>query len=209
MVRQRVRIRFRKAGDLRLIGHRDLVRAIERVLRRAELRLGMSEGFHPKPRMSFPSALALGIAGMEEVAEMELAEDCPDHEILLRLSAATVPGLDFLRAELLPDGVKKAQIRSSTYQIELPPDRLAEAEAKTAELRAAETFFVDRPRGGRPVDVRASLEHVGVQSGKLTIRLAALGQGGASPRDVLAALGLIDLELDGYYLTRTVVELQP
>ena len=59
------------------------------------------------------------------------------------------------------------------------------------------------------MDVCASLEHVGVQSGKLTIRLAALGQGGASPRDVLAALGLIDLELDGYYLTRTVVELQP
>jgi radical SAM-linked protein len=209
MVRQRVRIRFRKAGDLRLIGHRDLVRTIERVLRRAELRLGMSEGFHPKPRMSFPSALALGIAGMEEVAEVELAEECPGSAILQRLSASTVPGLDFLRAELLPDGAKKAQIRSSTYQIELPPDRLAEAEAKAAALRGAETFLVDRPRGGRAVDVCASLEHVGVQSGRLTIRLAALSRGGASPRDVLAALGLIDLERDGYCLTRTAVELQP
>ena len=54
MVRQRVRIRFRKQGDLRLIGHRDLVRCLERLFRRAGLPLGMSEGFHPKPRMSFP-----------------------------------------------------------------------------------------------------------------------------------------------------------
>ncbi|HBO42708.1 MAG TPA: hypothetical protein DD670_01970 [Planctomycetaceae bacterium] len=63
-VRQRVRIRFSKQGDLRLIGHRDLVRVMERLFRRAELPLGMSQGFHPKPRMSFPTALALGIGGL-------------------------------------------------------------------------------------------------------------------------------------------------
>lgn len=209
MVRQRVRIRFRKAGDLRLIGHRDLVRTMERVFRRAELRLGMSEGFHPKPRMSFPSALALGIAGMEEVAELELAEDCPDDEILLRLSAATVPGLDFLRAEHLQEGARKAQIRSSAYEMPIPPHRQAEAEIKAAALRSAATCFVDRPRGQRAVDVCRSLEHVGVEAGKLTIRLAALHQGGASPRDVLAALGLLDREQEGDYLTRTTVQLQP
>ncbi len=42
----------------------------------ARFALGMSEGFHPKPRMSFPSALALGMEGPDEVMEMELAEHC-------------------------------------------------------------------------------------------------------------------------------------
>ncbi len=74
MIRQRVRIRFRKEDDLRLISHRDLVRTLERLFRRAELPLGMSEGFHPKPRMSFPSALAVGIAGTDEVMELELSQ---------------------------------------------------------------------------------------------------------------------------------------
>ncbi len=60
---------------MRLIGHRDLARAIERTFRRAGLRLGMSQGFHPKPRMSFPSALAVGIAGVDEVMEVEWAEE--------------------------------------------------------------------------------------------------------------------------------------
>ena len=60
MIRQRVRIRFPKQDDLRLISHRDLMRAWERLFRRAGVALSMSEGFHPKPRMSFPSALAVG-----------------------------------------------------------------------------------------------------------------------------------------------------
>ncbi|HEX3724775.1 MAG TPA: TIGR03936 family radical SAM-associated protein, partial [Pirellulales bacterium] len=63
MVRQRVRIRFRKQGDLRLLGHRDLLRAWERLLRRTGLELRMSAGFHPRPKINFPSALAVGIAG--------------------------------------------------------------------------------------------------------------------------------------------------
>ncbi len=81
MVRLRVRIRFSKQGDLRLIGHRDLMRCLERVFRRAQLALGFSQGFHPKPRMTFPSALAVGIEGLDEVMEVELADagkgDCP------------------------------------------------------------------------------------------------------------------------------------
>lgn len=208
MVRQRVRIRFCKNGDLRLIGHRDLVRTMERVFRRAELRLGMSEGFHPKPRMSHPSALALGIAGGNEVMELELADDSGDAELLDRLSAATVPGLEFLRVEHIPEGVKKAQLRSSSYEMEIPPSRVRQAETQVSELNAAESFPVERPRGGKTVDPCRCLEHLEIDSGTLRMRLAVLPQGGASPRDVLIALGLQDLEREGCYLTRTQVELQ-
>ena len=64
MERQRVRMRFRKEGDLRLISHRDLLTAIERLFRRIGLKLSMSGGFHPRPRISFPLSLALGIRGL-------------------------------------------------------------------------------------------------------------------------------------------------
>ena len=59
----RIRIRFTKKGDLRLLSHRDLVRAFERLFRRVGVELAMSQGFHPRPLMTFPDALALGIAG--------------------------------------------------------------------------------------------------------------------------------------------------
>ena len=74
VVRLRVRIRFSKQGDLRFIGHRDLMRCFERLFRRAGLALSFSQGFHPKPRMTFPLALAVGIEGIDEVMEVELAE---------------------------------------------------------------------------------------------------------------------------------------
>lgn len=209
MVRQRVRIRFCKNGNLRLIGHRDLVRTMERVFRRAELRLGMSEGFHPKPRMSFPSALALGIAGRNEVMELELAENCDDADLLDRLEATTVPGLEFLRVETLPEGSKKCQIRCSSYEMEIPPQHRRQAETRVGELIAAESCPVTRLRGGKTVDPCRSLEHLEIDSDTLRMRLAVLPQGGASPRDVLTALGLQDLEQEGCYLTRTEVELQP
>lgn len=73
-IRDRYRIRFAKTGLLRWIGHRDLQRLWQRVLRRADLRLSMSQGFHPKPRIHFPSALPLGFQGIDEVTEVELAE---------------------------------------------------------------------------------------------------------------------------------------
>src|SRR5215475_14275688 len=74
-LRQRVRIRFTKQDDLRWISHRDLMRVWERLFRRAGVALSMTEGFHPKPRINFPSALAVGIAGLDELLEVDLSEE--------------------------------------------------------------------------------------------------------------------------------------
>jgi radical SAM-linked protein len=208
MVRQRVRIRFRKRGDLRLVGHRDLVRSLERLFRRAELVLGMSEGFHPKPRMSFPSALAVGIEGLDEVMELELAEEPVAEALHARLAAHTVPGLEFLSVEVLPPGAKKAQLRSTTYELPVPQDRAVEAAARVAELLASPTRPIRRPHGEKPVDLRQSIEDLSLADGALRVRLRASRQASAGPRDVLAELGLSDLELAGSCLRRTHVELE-
>ena len=120
MVRPRVRIRFCKQGDLRLIGHRDLMRCVERLFRRAGLAMGMSEGFHPKPRMTFPLPLAVGIEGLDEVMEIELT-DTPQAEPLLRLLSSQAPaGLAFRSVELLTEGQRKAQPRSASYRATIP-----------------------------------------------------------------------------------------
>ena len=50
------------------------MRCFERWFRRAGLKLSMTEGFHPKPRMNFLAPLALGIEGLDEVLECDLAE---------------------------------------------------------------------------------------------------------------------------------------
>jgi radical SAM-linked protein len=206
MVRQRVRIRFRKEGELRLIGHRDLARSMERLFRRAGVRLGLSQGFHPKPRMSFPAALAVGIEGLDEVMELELAEPCTAEELNQRLARHTLPGLRFSSVQLLPPGAKKAQVRSFCYQIPVPRERRAETAQRLGRVLAATDYPIPRVGKSTTVDLRPSLEELILHDGLLKMRLR-YSEGGPGPRDVLAALNLADLEQQGTWLTRTQVEL--
>jgi radical SAM-linked protein len=207
MVRQRARIRFRKQGDLRLIGHRDLVRLLERLFRRAGLRLAMSEGFHPKPRMSFPSALALGIEGLDEVMELELAEPATAEALHAQLTRHAVPGLGFAAVEILPPGTRKAQLRSTTYQLPVPDDRRAAAD-RAVRLLGESSGSATETLNSQADFVRQSLDEIRLEEGFVRFRLRAGRQRSAGPRDVLAALGLDDAERLGACLTRTAVELQ-
>src|SRR4051812_6059853 len=83
----KVRLRFAKRGDLRLISHHDLMRCLERMLRRAGVPIAHSQGFNPRPKAVFPLALALGIEGRREVVELELTEPIEPAELLGRLAA--------------------------------------------------------------------------------------------------------------------------
>lgn len=210
MVPYRVRIRFRKQGDLRLISHRDLVRTMERLFRRAGIALRMSEGFHPKPRMSFPSALGLGIAGLDEVMEVDLQEELPPPQLLAALAPHTPAGLSFETAEIVPPGARKAQLRNLTYEVPVPPHRRAHLPAAVARLLAAESWPVIRTGRETPVDVRPLIEDLRMGEDRLRMQLRATHEAGARPRDVLAALGWDDdLESAVWSLARTAVELQP
>lgn len=209
MVRQRVRIRFRKQGDLRLIGHRDLVRTMERLFRRAGLRLAQSEGFHPKPRMSFPSALAVGIAAMDEVVELELDEPSTGDTLLGRLASHAVPGLELVSAQTLPPGTAKARLRWATFQVPVPAARRPETARRIAELLASPSVPVCREGRSQPIELLRFLEGLALCEGVLEFRLRADREATPGPRDLLAALGLADLEQQGTHITRTKVELEP
>ncbi len=207
MVRFRVRIRFCKQGDLRFIGHRDLARTLERLFRRAGVSLATTQGFHPKPRISFPSALALGIVGLDEVVEVELGETVPSEDLLARLNAHSVPGLVFRSVEVLAPTARKARIRCSTYRLPVPARRCEDLRRRAAELMASSTWPIERPGKSAMLDLRTSIEDLRVHHDALEMRLRADLQPAAGPRHVLAALGAEDLLEQGAYLTRTGVEL--
>jgi radical SAM-linked protein len=68
----RIRLRYRKTGDLRFVGHLDLVNLFRRAARRADLPLHYSLGFHPQPSLSFGPPLPLGYLGLGEWLDMGL-----------------------------------------------------------------------------------------------------------------------------------------
>lgn len=205
--RQRLRVRFSKQGDLRWISHRDLARTMERMIRRAGLVLRMSEGFHPKPKLAFPSALAVGIASEAEVMELELACPADPGEVATRLNAQAPPGLTVRHVQAVPAGQSKARVRAMTYQFPVPGERRPQVEQAMAQLLARTTLCIQRDDRAAPVDMRADLESLAWRDDGVRFRIAASQRASLRPRDVLAALGLADLEQQGCFLTRSEVEL--
>src|SRR5262245_50718073 len=102
MVGDKFRIRFRKRGDLRFLSHHDLMRTVERMLRRARMPFRSTSGFHPKPRIVFPLSLPLGVLGTHEAVELELTEELSPEDVLSRLAAHTPAGLDLLSIRRIP-----------------------------------------------------------------------------------------------------------
>src|SRR3954463_9512313 len=84
----RIRLRFAKQGDLRLVSHHDLMRCLERMVRRARLPVAHSQGFNPRPKIVFTLAWGVGMEGRREVVNLALTEPMDAAEVHRRLSAA-------------------------------------------------------------------------------------------------------------------------
>ena len=204
----RYRIRFSKTGPLRWISHRDLIRLWERLLRRARLDLSMSEGFHPKPRMSFPSALALGTESLDEVIELELVDRIPDEELLKRLRDDGQPGLGILVAQAVPPGIGKARLRTTSYNFPIPADAASDLPERIDRLLATETIEVTRKEKTKTFKVAEEILSLSRESDGLEMTLSASQQGALKASDIIEILGLDHLVDSGGYLTRTRVELE-
>jgi radical SAM-linked protein len=213
MVANKVRLRFAKRGDLRLISHHDLLRCLERLLRRAAVPMALSQGFNPRPKIVFALALGLGIEARREVVELELAEPMEPAEVLDRLRASAPEGLDWLEAEAVGPGCP-ARAVAVDYVLEVPADRRAAARAALAAFWGRASWPYTRRRPDRtpvvldlkPLVLAATLDPAGL----LHLRLKVASRGAsARPEELVEALGLRDLLAQGAVLVREDVALAP
>jgi len=203
----RARVHFGKTGDVRFLGHRDLIRVFERALRRTGLELRMSEGFHPKAKLSFPLALAVGIEGVQEVMEVEFDQPIQAERLLQILRRECPSGITVTHVTVQADGERKAQVAAIEYEIPVPEDRRLAVTAAINELWERSECTVRRPGRKTPVDVRADLDVLEITNGNLRIRQRVTSTASVRPREILSLLGIDDLEYQGGWLTRSVVEL--
>ncbi len=206
-VRDKVRIRFRKAGDLRLVSHHDLMVCFERMLRRADLPFHSTEGFHPKPRLVFALSLALGIVGCEEVVDLELDAPLPPEDIQARLARQAPPGLTLLSVRRI-DPKSRARVAGVTYRLALPPERCAGLPDRLAAVLSAPECWIERTRPQpRRLNVRPYIRDLRPVPGAVEMDMTVTDQGTARPDEILALLGLGDLLDEGGTLERTRLEL--
>src|SRR5213082_1211559 len=118
---QRIRMRYTKRGRLRFTSHRDIARAFERALRRADVPMAYSAGFSPHPKISWVGAAPTGVASEAEYVEIGLAEHRDLEDLRHALDASLPDGLDVVEAVDGPVGTSLPdRIEASRWQIRLP-----------------------------------------------------------------------------------------
>ncbi|MDS1029410.1 TIGR03936 family radical SAM-associated protein [Bacillota bacterium LX-D] len=97
----RVRIRFAKGNQVRFISHLELMKTFERAIRRARIPIAFSEGFNPHPKMSFATALAVGVTADTEYLDLELRQEMSPEEVWQRLRQNLPEGFRILSSHLV------------------------------------------------------------------------------------------------------------
>jgi radical SAM family uncharacterized protein/radical SAM-linked protein len=201
----RYRVRYAKQGRLRFVSHLDLLRTLPKVFRRAGVRLTYTAGFHPKPKLSFGPALAVGLESVAEYLDFEAPAPLDVAEVLSGLNAVSPPGLRFLEMRLAAGERPVAEaMRRAEYRARLAAPPSGHALERLAAAKAGEAISVTRTRKGESTQVAlaphlADLTWDG--SGNLTLTLALDAGASLRPGEILE--GLVGPEAAGATVLRS------
>lgn len=193
-----LRIRFTKSGKVRFVSHRDVARIFERACRKLQLPVAYSQGFSPRPKLSFGLALSVAHESEAEYLDVELTETVDLEGLADRLTAALPDGLTVDSIRWTKPGEESLQeaISSCTWRIEVTGvahDDVVEAVSRTT---AAAELPLERIRKGktRTDDVRPMILNIVVEgqteSGTQLVAELATRPASLRPAEFVAALGL-------------------
>ncbi len=94
-----VRVWFKKMGMSRYVSHLDLMRAMTRSVRRANVPLWYTEGYNPHPYLTFALPLSLGMESLYESMDMRIEGESTNSEIFDLLKGAMPPGIEIVSVE--------------------------------------------------------------------------------------------------------------
>jgi radical SAM-linked protein len=155
---------------VRFTSHRDVARMWERAFRKAGVAVALTEGFSPRPRVSFGLALPTGAESLAEYLDAELTEGRADPADLVDpLTAALPSGLAAVAAKEVEAGAPslQADVASCTWRIAVAGVERQEAiEAIGAALASPELRVTRSRKGVEQVDdVRPSIASLTVGDG--------------------------------------------
>jgi radical SAM family uncharacterized protein/radical SAM-linked protein len=166
-MKRKIRLKFRKVGEMRFLSHLELAHLFYRASKRADLPLCFSEGFHPMPRIIFATALPVGMESLTEIVDVECEGKTTPLEVMERLNQTLPPGVEIIDAEEVPLFFHLSSLpHPSVYWIPLDP--LLPKEEAIPKIKKAldkKEFFVHQERDGkkRSVDIRPLIEKMEIK----------------------------------------------
>ena len=103
----KARIKFRKYGVMKFIGHLDVMRFFQKVMRRADIPIAFSGGFSPHMIMSFANPLGVGVTSDGEYFDIELTEEIDMQAAVSRMNETVVEGIEIVNMVPISDDKKQ------------------------------------------------------------------------------------------------------
>lgn len=113
--------RFSKTGQMRLLGHLDLLNLFRRALKRAGVEVEYSQGFNPSPKLSIGNPLSLGVESNEEFIEFTMLNALAPDEMKEKINRELPEGISII--DLMASEDTKSltgKINFADYQILIP-----------------------------------------------------------------------------------------
>ena len=169
---QKLRLRYTKRGRLRFTSHRDIARAFERALRRADVPMAYSAGFSPHPKISWVGAAPTGVASEAEYVEISLTRRVDPDLLRAALDASLPDGIDVVEvveARSAPGSDPAAapgagnnladRVEASHWSVRLPGVALADAARAVGAFLSRDQVTVSRltKAGLREIDARRAV----------------------------------------------------
>ncbi len=211
----RMRVQWAKELSWRLYSHLDLVRAIERAIRRAGLPAAFSEGFHPRLKLSFGPPLAFGLLSDAEYFDLILDDEYqPSHAE--RLAQSLPSGLPLVGARGMAAGMPALSdtITNAEYSAIIPLD-VTSAEQKLDEFDSRPEVSWQRigREDKRPVDPRPTLRGTRVETTaegtRWELKVLVGGQGNIRPTEwAMLLFGFTPEHIASIVIRRTALLIQ-
>lgn len=194
----RIRMEFIRDKGLRFVSHLDLLKTMERSLRRAEVPLAFSEGFNPHPKISFASALAVGLTSSGEYMDIETNQEVDPQKLVSDLNNNLPTGLKITRAVTVDKSLPAlmAVVNRAIYQVKVglkepvATDKLKDAIDK---LKEQDEILITRntKKGPREKNIRSGIVQIKGRAENKEIFLEMLlfaGEANVRPEEVVQAL---------------------
>ena len=201
----KARIKFRKNGVMKFIGHLDIMRYFQKAIRRAEIPIAFTSGYSPHMIMSFANPLGVGLTSDGEYFDIELTESIASKEAVRRLNEQMVDGMEIVSFVQIPDDKKSkgmSIVAGADYLSSVKNGSLTEDLAEKLEAFYAQNEICvvkKTKKSEKEVDIRPMIYKLECRNGGIYMRVAAGSVQNLKPELVTEAfaryLGMDDEEV--------------
>lgn len=196
----KIRLRFSKQGQMKFIGHLDMVRYFQKVMRRSEVDVAYSEGFSPHQKMSFAAPLSVGVLSKGEYFDMEVNSTLSTKEAIERINEQNVEGVKVLSYKLLPDNAKNAMAVMSAADYFVYTDIFTDDDITGFINQDSINVIKKTKKSEKEVDIKPLIYSIKKEDNGIFIKLAQGSAQNLKPELVVTALENFTQKSDTSYI---------